>query len=48
MAVWDTANRWRPFCSERCKQLDLGAWSAGQYTIAENHPAEPNDSGAGD
>ena len=19
-------NRWRPFCSERCKLIDLGAW----------------------
>jgi endogenous inhibitor of DNA gyrase (YacG/DUF329 family) len=23
---WDTTNRWRPFCSERCKLIDLGAW----------------------
>lgn len=26
-----------PFCSERCKSLDLGAWASGRYSIpAEN------------
>jgi len=24
-----------PFCSQRCKLLDLGAWFDGQYRIAE-------------
>lgn len=24
--VWNTENPWRPFCSERCKLIDLGAW----------------------
>lgn len=28
-----TTNRFRPFCSERCKLLDLGEWFAGRYTI---------------
>jgi len=23
---WSTAQRWRPFCSERCKLIDLGSW----------------------
>lgn len=22
-----------PFCSERCKSLDLGAWASGTYAI---------------
>jgi len=30
---WVPENRYRPFCSERCKQIDLGAWAAEQYTI---------------
>ncbi len=25
-AAWTSANRWRPFCSERCKLIDLGDW----------------------
>ena len=27
------ANRWRPFCSERCKLIDLGAWADDAYVI---------------
>ena len=23
----------RPFCSERCKLIDLGAWASGRYAI---------------
>lgn len=23
----------RPFCSERCKMIDLGAWASDQYSI---------------
>jgi endogenous inhibitor of DNA gyrase (YacG/DUF329 family) len=30
------ANAFRPFCSERCKMIDLGLWASEQYTI----PAE--------
>jgi hypothetical protein len=29
-----TDNPARPFCSERCKLIDLGAWAAGKYSIA--------------
>jgi len=28
------SNPWRPFCSERCKLIDLGAWASDQYTIS--------------
>jgi uncharacterized protein len=24
-----------PFCSERCRLLDLGNWSSGKYVISE-------------
>ena len=30
------ANAFRPFCSERCKLVDLGLWASEQYTIPEN------------
>ena len=26
-------NEFRPFCSERCKLLDLGAWADEQYSL---------------
>ena len=31
-----SANAWRPFCSERCKLLDLGAWTSGRYAIGSD------------
>lgn len=30
--TWEE-NPWRPFCSERCKLLDLGKWVAEEYRI---------------
>jgi endogenous inhibitor of DNA gyrase (YacG/DUF329 family) len=29
---WE-GNPFRPFCSERCRLLDLGAWAEGRYRI---------------
>jgi endogenous inhibitor of DNA gyrase (YacG/DUF329 family) len=29
----DDGNRWRPFCSERCKLVDLGDWLNGRFAI---------------
>lgn len=31
--TWEE-NPWRPFCSERCKLIDLGKWASGEYKIA--------------
>jgi endogenous inhibitor of DNA gyrase (YacG/DUF329 family) len=30
---YSTSNPFRPFCSERCKMIDLGAWASEQYSI---------------
>ena len=27
-----------PFCSQRCRTADLGAWSAEEYRISSNAP----------
>jgi len=32
--VWSEEFPWRPFCSERCKMVDLGAWFAEERGIA--------------
>lgn len=43
--VWDSKNPFRPFCSERCKQTDLGAWAQEKYVIpgaASESEEEPN------
>jgi endogenous inhibitor of DNA gyrase (YacG/DUF329 family) len=28
-----TDNPYRPFCSERCKLIDLGAWATEKYKV---------------
>ena len=39
--AWSPENVFRPFCSERCKQIDLGAWAEEKYTIpAVNLPED--------
>lgn len=30
---WSDAARWRPFCSERCRLIDLGAWMTEKHAI---------------
>ena len=30
---WTDASRYRPFCSERCKVIDLGDWAAQRHVI---------------
>jgi endogenous inhibitor of DNA gyrase (YacG/DUF329 family) len=32
--AWVPENRHRPFCSERCRTVDLGAWATEQYRVA--------------
>ncbi|WP_163648969.1 DNA gyrase inhibitor YacG [Modicisalibacter sp. 'Wilcox'] len=32
--VWSTDNPYRPFCSKRCRLLDLGAWADESHRIA--------------
>ncbi|MCC6574883.1 MAG: DNA gyrase inhibitor YacG [Planctomycetes bacterium] len=31
-----TEGKWLPFCSERCKLLDLGRWLNNEYAIVED------------
>ena len=38
-ATWEE-NRHRPFCSERCRLIDLGRWASDVYRIpTEDSPA---------
>ena len=30
---WTSESRYRPFCSERCKMIDLGAWASERYRV---------------
>jgi endogenous inhibitor of DNA gyrase (YacG/DUF329 family) len=39
--------RWRPFCSERCRNEDLAAWADGRYRVASDPVPEPSDNLSG-
>jgi uncharacterized protein len=41
-ALFAAANRWRPFCSERCASIDFGAWASEAYRVEVRPPAEPD------
>ena len=38
---WDTQNRFRPFCSERCKMIDLGKWANEEYRVEQREQDMP-------
>ena len=37
--TWQPENKFRPFCSDRCKLIDLGEWASETRKI----PGEPAD-----
>ncbi len=41
-AQWSESNPYRPFCSRRCKLVDLGEWIEERHSI----PGEPDLDGA--
>ncbi len=42
---WSAGNRFRPFCSERCKLIDFGAWANEEHRI---EGAETQDEASSD
>lgn len=38
---WSPANPYRPFCSERCKLIDLGAWADERYRVPVKDEPDP-------
>ncbi len=41
-AAWE-GNPFKPFCSERCRTKDLGAWSSESYRIAAKPEEEQGE-----
>jgi endogenous inhibitor of DNA gyrase (YacG/DUF329 family) len=35
--AWNELSEWKPFCSERCRLIDLGEWASEGHRI----PGEP-------
>ncbi|MDI1352141.1 MAG: DNA gyrase inhibitor YacG [bacterium] len=45
--TWNNENKFRPFCSDRCKLIDLGEWAKETRkipgeTVELNHSADMN------
>jgi endogenous inhibitor of DNA gyrase (YacG/DUF329 family) len=40
--TWEE-NPFRPFCSEKCKLIDLGKWATEEYRIAGEEPVKEKE-----
>jgi uncharacterized protein len=38
---WSDNEKFRPFCSDRCRLIDLGAWFGEEHRIPDSKPQEP-------
>ncbi|WBY00831.1 DNA gyrase inhibitor YacG [Ramlibacter tataouinensis] len=45
-SIYSPGNPYRPFCSARCKGLDLGAWASESFRVPDETP--PDDQPFGD
>jgi endogenous inhibitor of DNA gyrase (YacG/DUF329 family) len=43
LASFTADNAWRPFCSERCRLIDLGNWAAENYRVPETDAKPTGD-----
>lgn len=39
-SVYAPSNPWRPFCSQRCKNIDLGAWASERFRVPTVDPLD--------
>jgi endogenous inhibitor of DNA gyrase (YacG/DUF329 family) len=42
-SIYAPSNPSRPFCSERCKNMDFGAWASESFRVATQANAEGLD-----
>ncbi len=47
-SIYANSNPFRPFCSERCKNIDLGAWASESFrmpaqTLPEDQLTDPDE-----
>jgi endogenous inhibitor of DNA gyrase (YacG/DUF329 family) len=50
--IWESTPT-RPFCSERCRLIDLGDWAQEKYSVPDEHekpatPSSENDESSGE
>ena len=48
LALYAPENPYRPFCSERCRLIDLGEWADGKYAIPVHKEAQSYQEESGD
>jgi len=41
--AWTPEAKFRPFCSERCKLIDLGAWATEAYRVPVKEEPDPGE-----
>ena len=39
LSEWSSSNASRPFCSPRCKDIDLGAWASDAFVVEGAAPS---------
>lgn len=39
-SLYSPANPYRPFCSQRCKNHDLGAWASESFRVGSEAPTD--------
>ena len=39
-SVYAASNPYRPFCSARCKNMDLGAWANEEFRLPADNPPD--------
>jgi uncharacterized protein len=42
-ALYGPANPWRPFCTERCRSADLGAWASERFRVPAQAPTDDDE-----
>ena len=43
LVEWKPESKWRPFCCDRCRLIDLGAWADEEYKVAGREPSPIDD-----
>jgi hypothetical protein len=39
-SIYAPGNPFRPFCSQRCKGIDLGAWASESFRVPDESPPD--------
>ena len=40
LSLYSSHNPYRPFCSARCKGVDLGAWASEEFKLPDETPPD--------